>query len=52
VLTMQNRAQIHCKPTVGLVPFSPRRVLPRFVNPRIGSQLLRQSIYSNDLTYY
>jgi hypothetical protein len=22
-----------------LVPFSPRRVIPRFVNPRIGSKL-------------
>jgi hypothetical protein len=40
VLTVQNRAQVHRKPTGDLVPFSPRRVLPRFVNPRIGSKLL------------
>jgi hypothetical protein len=39
-----NRAQVHRKPTGDLVPFSPRRVLPRFVNPRIGSKLLRLSI--------
>jgi hypothetical protein len=44
MLTVQNRAQIHRKPTGDLVPFSPRRVLPRFVNPRIGSELLRFSI--------
>jgi hypothetical protein len=41
LLTVQNRAQVHRKPTSDLVPFSPRRVLPRFVNPRIGSKLLR-----------
>jgi hypothetical protein len=44
VLTVQNRAQVHRKPTGDLVPFSPRRVLPRFVNPRIGSKLLGFSI--------
>jgi hypothetical protein len=44
LLTVQNRAQVHRKPTSDLVPFSPRRVLPRFVNPRIGSKLLRLSI--------
>jgi hypothetical protein len=44
VLTVKNRAQIHRKPTVDLVPFLPRRVLPRFVNPRIESKLLRLSI--------
>jgi hypothetical protein len=38
LLTVQNRAQ------GDLVPFSPRRVLPRFVNPRIGSKLLGFSI--------
>jgi hypothetical protein len=38
LLTVQNRAQVHRKPTGDLVPFSPRRVLPRFVNPRIGSK--------------
>jgi hypothetical protein len=43
-LTVQNRAQVHCKPTGDLVPFSPRRVLPRFVHPRIGSKPLRFSI--------
>jgi hypothetical protein len=32
------------KPSGDLVPFSPRRVLPRFVNPRIGSKLLGFSI--------
>jgi hypothetical protein len=36
LLTVQNRAQVHRKPTGDLVPFSPRRVLPIFVNPRIG----------------
>jgi hypothetical protein len=41
LLTVQNRAQVHRKPTGDLVPFSPRRVLPRFVNPRIRSKLLR-----------
>jgi hypothetical protein len=40
LLTVQNRAQFHRNPTDDLVPFSPRRVLPRFVNPRIGSKLL------------
>jgi hypothetical protein len=40
VLTVQNRAQVHRKLTGDLVPFSPRRVLPRFVNPRIKSKLL------------
>jgi hypothetical protein len=44
VLTVQNRAQVHRNPTGDLVPFSPRTVLPRFVNPRIGSKLLRLSI--------
>jgi hypothetical protein len=44
VLTVQNRAQVHRKPTGDLVPFSPRRVLLRFVNPRIGSKPLRFSI--------
>jgi hypothetical protein len=39
LLTVQNRAQVHRKPTGDLVPFSPRRVLPRFVNPRIRSKL-------------
>jgi hypothetical protein len=44
VLTVQNHAQVHRKPTGDLVPFSPRRVLPRFVNPMIGSKLLGFSI--------
>jgi hypothetical protein len=44
LLTVQNRAQVHRKPTGDLVPFSPRRVLPRFVNPRIGSKPPRFSI--------
>jgi hypothetical protein len=44
MLTVQNRAQVHRKPTGDLVPFSPRRVLPRFVNPRMGSKLLGFSI--------
>jgi hypothetical protein len=44
LLTVQNSAQVHRKPTGDLVPFSPRRVLPRFVNPRIGSKLLGFSI--------
>jgi hypothetical protein len=44
LLTVQNRAQVHRKPTGDLVPFSPRRVLSRFVNPRIGSKLLGFSI--------
>jgi hypothetical protein len=44
VLAVQNRAQVHRKPTGDLVPFSPRRVLPRFVNPRIGRKLLGFSI--------
>jgi hypothetical protein len=44
LLTVQNRAQVHRKPMGVLVPFSPRRVLPRFVNPRIGSKLLGFSI--------
>jgi hypothetical protein len=39
LLMVQNHAQVHRKPTGDLVPFSPRRVLPRFVNPRIGSKL-------------
>jgi hypothetical protein len=39
LLTVQNRAQVHLKPMSDLVPFSSRRVLPRFVNPRIGSKL-------------
>jgi hypothetical protein len=39
VLMVHNRAQVQRKPTGDLVPFSPRRVLPRFVNPRIGSKL-------------
>ena len=39
LLTVQNRAQVHRKPTGDLVPFSPRRVLPIFINPRIGSKL-------------
>jgi hypothetical protein len=39
MLTVQNLAQVHYKPTGDFVPFSPRRVLPRFVNPRIGSKL-------------
>jgi hypothetical protein len=44
LLTVQNRAQVHCKPTGDFVPFSPRRVLPGFVNPRIGSKPTRFSI--------
>jgi hypothetical protein len=44
LLMVQNCAQVHCKPTGDLVPFSPRMVLPRFVNPRIGSKLLGFSI--------
>jgi hypothetical protein len=44
LLTVQNRAQVHRKPTGDLVPFSPRRILPRFFNPRIGSKPLRFSI--------
>jgi hypothetical protein len=44
LLTVQNRAQVHRKPTGDLVPFQPRRVLPRFVNPRIGRKPLRFSI--------
>jgi hypothetical protein len=44
LLTVQNHAQVHRKPTGDLVPFSPRRVLPRFANPRIGSKLLGFSI--------
>jgi hypothetical protein len=40
LLTVQNHAQVHRKPTGDLVPFSPRRVLPKFVNQRIGSKLL------------
>jgi hypothetical protein len=44
MLTVQNRAQVHRKPTGDLVPFSPRRVLPRFFNPRIGSKFLEFSI--------
>jgi hypothetical protein len=44
LLKVQNRAQVHRKPTGDLVPFSPRRVLPRFVNPRIGIKLLGFSI--------
>jgi hypothetical protein len=44
LLTIQNRAQVHRKSTSDLVPFSPRRVLPRFVNPRIGSKLQGFSI--------
>jgi hypothetical protein len=44
LLTVQNRVQVHRKPTSDLVPFSPRRVLPRFVNPRIGRKLLGFSI--------
>jgi hypothetical protein len=44
VLTVQNRAQVHHKTTGDLVPFSPRRVLPRFVNLRIERKPLRFSI--------
>jgi hypothetical protein len=44
MLTVQNRAQVHRKPTGDLVPFSARRVLPKFVNPRIGSKPPRFSI--------
>jgi hypothetical protein len=44
LLTVQNCAQVHRKPTGDLVPFSPRRVLYRFVNPRIGSKPPRFSI--------
>jgi hypothetical protein len=44
LLTVENRAQVHREPTSDLVPFSPRRVLPRFVNPRIKSKLLGFSI--------
>jgi hypothetical protein len=44
LLTVQNRAQVHRKPTGDLVPFSPSRVLPRFVNPRIRSKAPRFSI--------
>jgi hypothetical protein len=44
LLTVKNRAQVHRKPTGDLVPFSPRRVLHGFVNPRIGSKPLRFSI--------
>jgi hypothetical protein len=50
LLTVQNRAQVHRKPTGDLVPFLPRKVLPRFVNPRIGSKPLRFSIYPAGLT--
>jgi hypothetical protein len=49
LLTVQNRAQVHRKPTGDLVPFSLRRVLPKFVNPRIGSKLLGFSIEPIDL---
>jgi hypothetical protein len=35
---------VHRKPTGDLVPFSPRRVLPRFVNPRIRRKPPRFSI--------
>jgi hypothetical protein len=31
LLMVQNRVEVHCKHTGDLVPFSPRRVLPRFV---------------------
>jgi hypothetical protein len=44
LLTLQNRTQVHRKPTGDLVTFLPRRVLPKFVNPRIGSKLLGFSI--------
>jgi hypothetical protein len=44
LLTVQTRAQVHRKPTGDLVHFSPRRVLPRFVNPRIRSKILGFSI--------
>jgi hypothetical protein len=44
LLTVQNRAQVHRKPTGDLVLFSPTRVLPRFVNPRIGNKLIGFSI--------
>jgi hypothetical protein len=44
LLTVQNRAQVHHRPMGDLVPFSPRRVLPRFVNPMIGRKLLGFSI--------
>jgi hypothetical protein len=44
VLTVQNRTQVHRKFTGDLVPFSPRRVIPRFVIPRIRSKLLGFSI--------
>jgi hypothetical protein len=44
MLTVKNRAQVHRKPMGDLVPFSPRRVLPRFFNPRIGSKFLEFSI--------
>jgi hypothetical protein len=44
LLTVQNRAQVHRKPMGDLVHFSPRRVLPRFVNPRIGRKPLKFSI--------
>jgi hypothetical protein len=44
MLTVQNRAQVHRKPTGDLVPFSQRIVLPRFVNARIKSKLLGFSI--------
>jgi hypothetical protein len=44
LLTVQNHAQVHRKRKGDLVPFSPRRVLPGFVNPRIRSKLLRLSI--------
>jgi hypothetical protein len=38
LLTVQKCDQVHHKPMGDLVPFSPRRVLPRFVNPRIAKQ--------------
>jgi hypothetical protein len=44
LLTVQNRAQVHHKPTGDLVPFSPMRILHRFLNPRIRSKLLGLSI--------
>jgi hypothetical protein len=44
LLMVLNCAQVHRKPTGDLVRFSPRRILPRFVNPKIGSKPQRFSI--------
>jgi hypothetical protein len=49
LLTVQNCVEVHHKRTGDLVPFSPRRILPGFVNPRIGSKhrILRLAYQSN-----